>query len=65
MNNNTKGIELLKQINQIEEDHFNKALFCSEHNMELDKIKHREIMNEVRKIGQIIKKTLDLPSIPS
>ena len=49
-----KAIKLIKEIRKIEDKHFEKAVFCREHNMVLENIKHLAIEKEVRQIIRLI-----------
>lgn len=55
----SKEIEAIKFIRQKETYHFERAIFCKEHNMVLDEIKHREIENELRRIASKLEDILD------
>jgi hypothetical protein len=60
-----KAIKLIKEIRKIEDKHFEKAVFCREHNMELENIKHVAIEKEVRKIIRLIENEFDTGYIPN
>lgn len=60
-----KAIKLIKEIRKIENKHFEKAVFCREHNMELENMKHLAIEREVRQIIRLIENEFDTGYVAS
>jgi hypothetical protein len=58
------GTQLLKKIRERHEFHYQKRIFCEEHNLRLDAILHEAVQNELRKVERLVEAELGLDSIP-
>lgn len=58
------GTEALKRVHERHEFHYQKRIFCEEHNMKLDAILHAAVQEELRKVERILEDTLGLERIP-
>jgi hypothetical protein len=63
-NQKSKVIKTIKKIHKLENNHFEKAVFCRDHNMDLDNIKHLAIEREMRKVIRLIEDEFDTGHIP-
>lgn len=59
MTEKEKAIKAIQEIRIMEDNHFQKAKFCDQHNFPLDKVKHQEIENELRRVCHILQNAFD------
>ena len=55
----SKAKEAIKEIRKREDYHFQRSVWCREHNLELDALKHQEIENELKQIAFKIEDIFD------
>ena len=59
MTEKEKAIKAIKEVRLIEGNHHNKSIFCREHNMMLDAMKHEQIERELGKAIRIFQNAFE------
>jgi len=59
MNDKSTAIEAIIEIKQKIDYHFEKSVFCGEHNMLLEQIMHRKLEEELKKISFMLQKKFE------